>query len=381
MNIMSRPDKSTAVIQTSQDAGSLVRRDFSEVEIAALQRMRQRPANTQRAIDSDLGYIHTWCLAATGEQLPLPADPELAVKFLAHHFGGMPSEVLEALARLAPTRLAKGKLAPTTVKRMVTTWRVEHDRRGIENPLKHQAFGRLLRDALRTSDERPGRKSRKAVMRPEMQAILATEAPETDQGAPLRDLRDRAMLLFAFSSGGRRRSEVSNLRCENLERHDLPEDGGGTALTFRVYLGRTKTTSAKDAAWVELSGTAALVMEEWLKTAAIDQGPVFRKIDQWGKLSRDAMTPEGINYVLKRRISLAGLNVRDFSAHGLRSGFITQCGRDGINLQEAMEMSLHRDARTAMRYFKDGQLGKRRAARLIDVAIPSVVRSQKDVEE
>jgi len=41
-----------------------------------------------------------------------------------------------------------------------------------------------------------------------MRATYATES--------LRDLRDRAILMVAFASGGRRRSEIAGLRVEQL---------------------------------------------------------------------------------------------------------------------------------------------------------------------
>jgi integrase len=356
----------------SEERRGLVERGFTSSEVETLQRMRQKRPNSQRATDGDLDYLETWYRAVVGETMAWPISPDMAVKFIAHHFGSMPIEVLTRISEASPRRLLKGQLSTNTVKRMITTWRVRHDQMGVDNPLRHPAFSQLLRDAVRSADDRPGRKSRKAVMRKEMQSLLATNARDNDPGALLRDLRDRAMLLFGFASGGRRRSEIAGLRAENLERHELQTEDGAEALTYRVYLGQTKTTRARDDVWVELSGVAALAMEEWLETTAIEVGPVFRKINLWGQLSDDQMTTDGVNYVLKQRLAMAGLNPKDFSAHGLRSGFLTQCGRDGITLQEAMEMSLHRDPRTAMRYFNDGKLGQRRAAKLLDVASPVV---------
>lgn len=49
----------------------------------------------------------------------------------------------------------------------------------------------------------------------------------------LRGIRDRALLAFAFSSGGRRRSEVASATVDALERHG---DGG-----YQFVLGRSKT--------------------------------------------------------------------------------------------------------------------------------------------
>jgi integrase len=68
--------------------------------------------------------------------------------------------------------------------------------------------------------------------------------------------------------------------------------------------------------------------------------------------------------MVKRRCKQAGLNPVLFSAHGLRSGYLTQAARDGVSLPEAMEQSRHRSVQQATVYYNDGerQLGK--AARL-----------------
>lgn len=347
------------------EAGSV---RFTEEERESIRRLRQQglTPNSRRALQSDLAYLVAWCTAATGENLAWPAPPHLLVKFVAHHFGDMPPDVMARIVELAPDKLLRGRLASTSVLRIISSWRAEHDRRGAANTLRDPAFTQLVRDSMRADAHRPRRKSRRSVMREEMGDILATKAGEDDPGALLRDLRDRALFLYGFSSGGRRRSEIASLTVEDLEIHKIPQSGGGTELSYRVSMGRTKTTVARDDVWVELSGIAAQAMRTWLHTSGLTKGAVFRKIDKWGKITAAALTGKGVNDIIKRRVALAGLDISDYSAHGLRSGFLTQAGRDGISLQAGMEMSLHRDPRTAMRYFNDGRIGLRKAARLLD---------------
>lgn len=55
------------------------------------------------------------------------------------------------------------------------------------------------------------RKSAKAVTSDVLAKLLATCATDS-----LRDVRDRAILMVAFASGGRRRSEIAGLRREQL---------------------------------------------------------------------------------------------------------------------------------------------------------------------
>jgi site-specific recombinase XerD len=45
-----------------------------------------------------------------------------------------------------------------------------------------------------------------------------------------------------------------------------------------------------------------------------------------GKWS-EALTPQVVRYIVKRRAELAGLTSVGFSTHSLRSGFMTEAGR------------------------------------------------------
>ena len=65
------------------------------------------------------------------------------------------------------------------------------------------------------------------------------------------------------------------------------------------------------------------------------QGPIFRAIDRWEAIEERALTPQSINLIVKRRCALAGLEAREFSAHGLRSGYLTEAAQRGVSLPEA----------------------------------------------
>jgi integrase len=132
-----------------------------------------------------------------------------------------------------------------------------------------------------------------------------------------------------------------------------------------IQLGRTKTTEADTDAVVLLIGRPVLALQEWLERANISEGAIFRAIDRWGNLDRRALTPQAVNLILKRRISQAGLDPALFSAHGLRSGYLTETGRRGIPLPEAMQQSQHRSVQQASRYYNDAERHLARAARLI----------------
>ena len=183
------------------------------------------------------------------------------------------------------------------------------------------------------------------------------------------DLRDRALLLVAFASGGRRRSEAAALRVADLiEREPVPADpqkpDGPTLPALAVRLGRTKTASAEQDERVLLIGRPVEALRAWLDAAGIQKGAVFREITRWGHLGRTALDPQSVNAILKKRCAQAGLDPNTFSAHGLRSGYLTEAARRGVSLQEAMRQSRHRSVQQASSYYNEIEIERGDSARL-----------------
>jgi integrase len=331
--------------------------------------------NSLRALASDLAYLEAWCQAATGLALPWPAPEALLIKFVAHHLWdparretdpghGMAEEVTAALKEAGLLR-ADGPHAPSTVRRRLSSWSTLTQWRGLKGRFNAPGLRQALRLATRASARPRTRKSPKAVTADILGTLLKACA-----GDRLVDIRDRALLLVAFASGGRRRSEVAGLRLEQLAEQDPvpvdPRDPDSAKLPcLEIRVGRTKTTEADDDSSVLLIGQPVLALQEWLERSAVAEGAVFRGIDRWGHLERRALTPQSVNLILKRRIAAAGLDPNLFSAHGLRAGYLTEAARRGIPLPEAMQQSQHRSVQQASRYYNDAERQMGRAARLI----------------
>ncbi len=133
----------------------------------------------------------------------------------------------------------------------------------------------------------------------------------------------------------------------------------------RLRLGRTKTSDADEDALAYLIGAPVAALEAWLQHARIVSGPIFRRIDQWENIRAEALTGQGVNLILKRRIKMAGLDPALYSAHGLRSGFLTEAARQGVPLPEAMAQSQHKSVQQAARYYNDHERRMGKAARLL----------------
>jgi integrase len=331
--------------------------------------------NSLRALASDLGYLEAWSLAATGNPLPWPAPEALLIKFVAHHLWdparretdashGMPDEVAAALRSEGLLR-AGGPHAPNTVRRRLSSWSTLTRWRGLQGKFNAPGLQSALKLAVRASGRPRTRKSKKAVTADLLATLLNSCVCDR-----LVDVRDRALLLTAFASGGRRRSEMASLRVEQLvEEEPVPADpkhpDGAKLPCLKIRLGRSKTTQADADAFVLLVGRPVAALKEWLERAGIAEGAVFRQIDRWGNLEKRALTPQSVNLILKRRCAEAGLDPEGFSAHGLRSGYLTEAARRGIPMPEAMQQSQHRSVQQASNYYDEAERTLGRAARLI----------------
>ena len=128
----------------------------------------------------------------------------------------------------------------------------------------------------------------------------------------------------------------------------------------RVRSGATETSVRKS-----LTGRPVDALNAWLAAAKIDTGSIFRKIDRWGNVSHRPLDPKAVNDIVKRRAVMAGLDPGEFSAHGLRSGYLTEAANRGIPLPEAMEQSRHRSVQQASSYYNSAIRRSGRASKLL----------------
>lgn len=327
--------------------------------------------NTLRALTSDLAYLQAWSLAATGACLPWPAPEALLLKFVAHHLWqpeqrgidphhGMPADVERSLREQGFLR-ASGPHAPDTVRRRLASWSTLTKWRGLTGVFSSPSLKSAIRLAVRATPRPRKRKSAKAVTGDVLTKMLATCGTDS-----LRDIRDQAILMVAFASGGRRRSEIAGLRREQLTAEPpIPVEGGPPLPSLAIHLGRTKTSGAEHDEVVYLTGRPVDALNAWLAAAKIEGGMIFRKVDRWGNISKRALEPSAVNAIVKQRATLAGLEPGEFSAHGLRSGYLTEAANRGIPLPEAMEQSRHRSVQQASSYYNSAAQRSGKAARML----------------
>ena len=165
-------------------------------------------------------------------------------------------------------------------------------------------------------------------------------------------LRDRAIVLLGFA-GALRRSELVALDVADIE---TTEKG------LLVRISRSKTDQEAEGVIVAISrGSSdcpAEALLAWLKVAGIVEGSVFRSISRSGKISAKRLSGRTITDIVKRHAGRVGLDAKKFSAHSLRSGFLTSAAANGASVFKMMEVSRHKSIDTLRTYIRSAELFK-----------------------
>lgn len=311
--------------------------------------------NTRLSYQSAIRYWCAWFQARYGQRLPLPVPVPVVLQFLVDHVGrAKGGEVVSELPKSIDEALvaadAKGTLGPlkmnTVVHRLAVLSKL-HQMRRLANPCEDSAVRHLLSRAKRAASKRGETLIQKtAATREPLEAMLAT----CDDS--LEGVRDRAVLLFGWSSGGRRRSEIASAIVEQLTKVG---DRG-----YLLRLTRSKTNQSGDrkgAAAVEkpIRGIAAEALTAWLEKSQIKKGPIFRRL--WKDRIGPPLSPAAIAQIVKRRATCAGI-AGDWGGHSLRSGFVTEAGRRNIPIGDVMAMTEHKKVDTVLGYYRTGELAK-----------------------
>lgn len=341
--------------------------ELSEDDRAALHDLyvRGTPENTLRAYERDLVYISAWRRTRFGVPPQWPETEQVALRFVLDHARDLQEAAGPARAA-AETLIAAGLRrglkapAPATLDRRIASWRAFHAMRNLANPFEAPLVRQARAKARRALTRRPTPKSTHPITREVLEKLLAACRPGLTDPEGLRALRDRAVLMTAFASGGRRRSEIAGLRREDVTLREFD-----TAGVVRLQLLETKTTRKGETPVLILKGRPARALVAWIDAAEIADGALFRAVSKSGRALDRGLSPAGVGGIVKARLEAAGLP-RDYaSAHGLRAGFLTQAALDGAPIQAAMRLSLHRSVNQAMRYYDDVEIEGNPAANLL----------------
>ena len=317
--------------------------------------------NTLASYRSALRYWAAWHSMRYGKNIELPRLQCCVLQFIVDRVERMtatglaselPVEIDLALVN-AGYKGKPGPLAYSTLVHRIAVLSKVHQLHGVINPCQDLVVRELIsrtRKAYAKRGVMP--KKQDALTKDSLQLILST-CNDTLCGK-----RDRALLLFAWSSGGRRRSEVASADMKFLKR--VPH-----GFTYSLMYSKTNQAGvSRPENEKPLLGAAAEALNAWLESSGIVEGRIFRRVLKSGQIGA-SLAAGSVRDIVKFRCELAGMT-GEFSAHSLRSGFVTEAGRQNMPLAETMAMTGHHSVATVMGYSRSGSTLVSRAARLYD---------------
>ena len=307
------------------------------------------PYNTRVAYQGDVAYWTAW-RRAKGQLLSKPFDVDETCTFIVEHTEGLDPDVDKRLVGVGYKRnLGPHKLA--TVKRRIAAISVFCDAQEWPNPTRDRKVNQLLK--CLTKKYGGSKPAGRAITLDILNLML-----DTCNKSRMNDIRDRALLLFGWSSGGRRRSEIAEARMEDLQ--DSPDS------SYVYTMPKSKTDQQKSGHVLPVNGRAAAALKAWLDETGITTGPIFRSIKKGDHVQDNPLSGTDINRIVKKRLKMVGLNSSLYSAHSLRSGFVTQAGRSNKPIGDVMALTTHKSHTTFMKYYQPGNVRHNSAANLAD---------------
>jgi integrase len=307
-------------------------------DAAAQYRRASRSENTRRAYRAAVARFCDWC--TIHGRKALPASPETVAAFLAAE--------------------ARAELAVNTLRLRHAAIRYMHLLAGHAPPTAAAVVSTTFAGIKRAHRRPVGKKTALVLERllPAIQAI-----PETLPG-----LRDRALLLVGFAAA-LRPSEIAGLAFEHVTHHAdgielfLPwrkndQDARGTKLWLPQ--GRTDLCPVK-------------ALGAWLETAAITEGPLFRRIwrlppprvprgakrkpvaDRY-RIGTNPIDTDSIALIVKNWIGLAGFDAAAFAGHSLRRGAISSGVAQGVHIARLKQFSGHASLKSLEEYVELDEL-------------------------
>lgn len=277
-----------------------------------------RAGNTARAYEADWRKFDKFC--RDNSFPPLPTTEAALIAFLTH--------------------LTEMRQKRATILRCVSAISVAHKRQGVD--IYTPRVTEFLKGVRRSTDKSTGKRA----LTVEDIRRMVTMMPASGSNIAYRD---RALILFGFSSA-MRRGELCDLVLPDLVR---------SAEGFSVYIRRSKTDQEARGYWMPIEPgknpetCPVRAMDAWLavRKALGCEGPfVFVGVKPNGVISGKQLDEKEVARRVKHWAKAAGLNDADVAAHSLRSGHATSALAGGADLQNVKENLRHRNIETTEIY-------------------------------
>jgi integrase/recombinase XerD len=160
--------------------------------------------------------------------------------------------------------------------------------------------------------------------------------------------RDRAILAVGYDTLARR-SEIVCLRVE-----DITKTQRGAKLVIR----RAKNDQLGMGRVAHISPSAVTLLEDWINTAKIVSGPLFRSI-KTGTISESSLHPHSIGIIIKRAAKTAGLpqeKIEQLSGHSMRVGAAQDMVTSGLDILPIMAAGGWKTTNVVARYIENADI-------------------------
>ena len=300
-------------------------KDLKGLEDETLKNLKNsKSQNTLRAYSSDFRHFKNFCIDNNVKFLP--SDPRIVSLYL--------------------TKLAKTSKF-STLKRRIASISVIHKMKGHYLDVKHPIIIENLLGIKRVKGS--NQKSKKPILISDLKLIINV-IDEYNQ-SEIKKIRDKALILIGFS-GGFRRSELVNIDYDHLE---FVDEG------VKIFIKRSKTDQSGEGMIKAIPYfnnklfCPVTNLTNWLEYTKIQDGKIFDISDK------------SVSLIIKKYVSLSGLDPDKYAGHSLRSGFATTTAESGAEERNIMAMTGHKTTQMVRRYIKEANLFKNNALNNIKI--------------
>ena len=311
--------------------------ELKNLHEATLENLRSSKANnTLRAYKSDFKDFNSFC--SRHGLNSLPTEPKIISLYL--------------------TQLSKNSKISTLRRRLVSISMV-HKLKGHYLDTKHPIIVENLMGIRRLKGSI--QKGKKPILINYLKTIINSINEQNSQET--NKLRDKTLILVGFG-GGFRRTELISINFEDLE--FVPEG-------LKIIVRKSKTDQfgegmIKGLPYFDDQNYCPVInLKKWLEISKIKTGPIFRRFSKGSHLTEKRLTDQSVALLIKKYLSLAGIENENFSGHSLRSGFATAAADAGADERSIMAMTGHKTTQMVRRYIKEANLFKNNALNKIKI--------------
>tara|TARA_B100000131_G_scaffold318839_1_gene363516 strand:+ start:384 stop:1337 length:954 start_codon:yes stop_codon:yes gene_type:complete len=273
------------------------------------------------------------------------------VGFCAKHgFKSLPTE--PKIISLYLTFLSKTSKVSTLRRRLVSISMI-HKLQGHYLDTKHPIIIENLMGIRRVKGSM--QKGKKPILINHLKSIInVINKQKIDE---IKKARDKSIVLLGFG-GGFRRTELISIDYEDLE--FVPEG-------LKITIKRSKTDQIGEGMikglpfFTNPEYCPVINLKKWLELSKIKSGPIFKRFAKGSSITNYRLTDQTVVLLIKKYLSMAGIDNSNFSGHSLRSGFATVAAESGADERSIMSMTGHKTTQMVRRYIREANIFKNNA--------------------